>query len=422
VLPIIGLLTTLLVAAPASEASVKAYVAAWRGELPEARAHAAAALAKDPGDGPALLVAACVEIEEGHFLAAGALAAKLAAIKPPPPEAEVIRLLAERRRSSPTERMEDSLASAWKAAGRPDLGKTGVMRLVAESAPQGMQAIPGIEPSELRRRSRSDAFLVGPMASPYKFPERETNVYEAYGKWRAVRKEEALVLARAPESNSLTLNTCLYPWLEKGQEARRRVATALERALPTNGYPILALTLDGSANEAPLTGPELDALEAAARLPEFGRSLHAVQIELVRALREVDRVHAELMVSELLASCPGPPLFELDLARRAKATQDPALGKRAAAITETVGRRLQEHGTMLDVMVGFVLRGIGAELRGVPARDADMEKAETWRMRIDAATAASGVLAWPLPTRWRQWDPEREVQFLSQLADSPMPP
>jgi hypothetical protein len=425
VLPIVGLLTTLLVAAPASEASVKAYIAAWRGDLPEARAHAAAALAKDPGDGAALFVTACVEIEEGHFPAAGALAAKLAAVDPRPPEAEVIRLLAERRRSRPSERMEESLSAAWKAAGRPDVGKAGLVQQLREGVPEGVTVLPPLDPIEVSKRPAADVILLSQLVAPllreWKDQRPANDVLEAHVKWMGAQAAKALALPGAPDSNSVALNACVLRWLDD-PEGRQRIKAALALAMPDNGLPGLAVALDGTVDAASLTGPELDAIAAATSQSKFGWPYRAINAEHARAVRPLDSAHAELLARELTGRCGPISLVPITLAHRAEATRDPALRIRASAVTEAVGRRMAESGTLLDVMIGYVLKRSAAKQRGDLEREAKDENAEKWRVKLTTASSAAAVYSWPLASLWRQWDPEREVQFLSLLADAPMPP
>jgi hypothetical protein len=320
--------------------------------------------------------------------------------------------------------MEDALAEAWKAAGRPDLSTAGVLARIREGIPAGADLLPSVDPGAIRRLSPGDAFFLGPLVHPLGlgWPERKvprgelSSLLATNARWAELRSRDALAFARTPDSNPMGLNLCAYRALGD-PEARRRVGASLLRSLPGDGSVRLALAVDDTSPDAALTSAELDAVEAAAASPGFAWPYRAAFRDVLTAARKVDPAHAELLARVAFAYCLPPSLSPVTLARRAETTKDPALRARAGRAADAVGQRLAASGSMLDRMMGFVLRGSAAASLGDPGRDAMLTEAEVWRQRLGAAGESAAIQFWPLPSIWRQWDPEGDVRLLERLAE-----
>lgn len=397
------LLTAALATAGGGDAHRAAMLEAW-GDLGAARAEVEAALAKDPKDPTALLVAACVELEGGKLEAAEARTRELAAVWDGP-QPKVLLALVQRRRERPAESLRDALAPAWKAAGRPDVG--------AKPLP-GIDELWAATPEELTPEPRAamtpgERFLFGPIGISRRAPD-------------------AVAASVHPEENSRTLNHELLGFYFRSEGppdaeaavAVERVGRALVSSDPANGYWELAAWSAAAPGDAPLALSDLDRLERAASRPgfEFPRAL--LLVELRELARRFDPEHGACRAG-LAGLGLGAPLIALQM--RVKATTwsgpDGARRKqRVAKVTMAIGRELAGSRTFLERLVGFTLVVHGARLTGdsriVAKAQADAKAARDWYHHAMDASKRAGQ--WPFSAMCREWSPD-EVEYFGRFLE-----
>lgn len=391
--------------AASGDARKAAQLEAW-GELAAARAEVEAALARDPKDPTALLVAACVELEEGDLPAAEARTRALAAAGPRP-QAKVLRALIERRRRLPGEPLRDALAPAWNAAGRPDLQAS---------------ALPGVDES---------LWLGSPAPRTDGGPHEQRTPGESllFGGWDpAKRRAEALAAAVHPEQNAAVVNQEILAALHAGEGPRDaeaeaailRVGEALAGVAPDNGYWEYIAWLGSGGGVAPLSAEDLDRLTGLAARPRF----ELPRADLLRELRSLaarfDPEHASCLAG-MANLRMGPALVALQ--RRAEATSWDGPGgaerkARTAAVLVTIGRRLAASRTYLERMIGVGMVLQGAKLAGDRSASARAEReAKRERSRHQRATAAAKKAGtWPFSSLCADWSPD-EVGWFERYLD-----
>jgi hypothetical protein len=108
-------------------------VLAVRGDRAAAEARLKPLLAGSDPDWSTIHVAACLAIESGDLDRAAAFSKRLRATDAG--HADVIDGLVDGRRKRATERVNEALARAWKAAGKPDLSTHQLAHTAASELP-----------------------------------------------------------------------------------------------------------------------------------------------------------------------------------------------------------------------------------------------------------------------------------------------
>lgn len=353
------------------------------GDLPGARSSAEHILARDPADGPALLLAACVALRQGDLAAADGYARRLARLDPVPAEAPVLTALVARRRVKPAEPIHEALGAAWREAGSPEPKRQLLRDTMARALDGG--AIFGIDRKALAKLPPGEAWLVE----------------EATGGAGPIFAEGARVkeLERSAGKNGFLVNLVLL-----GRPTRQDVSgllRALAAARPDDGAIALAIALQGGPGpSAPYSPAELAKLEAAANAPRFGLSAAEWrQLEegfAAQAATAVKRGHRWLARMAAVNGAIGLSI-PCTLARdRADATTGPARERAARALLR-MGRRFGESPLRLDQGMGILLESWATTaLEDGPAIAAAQEKRLRWAAESDAQLWALGSWSWPL--------------------------
>lgn len=382
--------------APTGDVRRAAQLEAW-GDLAEARAEVDVALARDAKDPGAVLVAACLDLEEGKLDAARARA------EAPPlaelPQARVLRALVERRRAHPEEKLRDALAPAWKAAGRPELN-------AAE--------IPGLGEEDIS---------LGGMARPLAAARRiQTSAADRYLFVDPVDPVDRLEVARLADRNPRVVNHQLvteFVWGDRlsvtvEREAARHAAASLLATDPENGYYAAIAVLVDSPAGAPLRVEDVERLEEAVRRPRFELPRAQLVAEARALARKLDPEHAEcrgLLATLRMATPLGA--FQARIESIDLGQEGASLKVRAANAAAEAGRRMATSRTLMERMVGLSLLRSGAKLSGDPHR-AEEAKRETdasldWYRAVTAAARRGGT--WPLSSICADWSPDEVTHF-----------
>src|SRR6266568_2836212 len=374
-----------------------------RGDARAARAETIAVLTKAPADGPALFVRACLELETTGPAAAEPYAARLEQVASSPPQAAVLRQLLSRRTTTPAEPIEDALAEAWKAAGRPDLRTSPLLPEV-----DGWHVIPKVEPQVLKRMAAPERLLF------------------AYGDNAQDRFRAAALAADRPERNPLVVNLDILEavapyeplpveYQKVAKQVAMRVVPVVSVTDPANGYLTVAAWLASGSADSSMTGDDLALLEDAVARPRF----ELPRRELLEQLRTLAN-HLEPRYGDLWAcsAALGSPLPVNRLSQRAESTRDPALRKRAGLLVSAVGKRLVCAGTLLERMFAVALASKGAKLAengaAMEAIRADVDRSQAAMRSMTDGKKMLGT--WPFAHPWREWDADREIEHFERFA------
>jgi hypothetical protein len=398
------LLVASLVSAATALGGQHAAILYLRGDVTAARDETTAVLAKSPAGAPALFVRACLELESAGPVAADPFVTRLERLPSPPPQAAVLRKLVARRRSAPSEPIYDALGEAWKDAGRPDLSSVALLPPLEswmEDLVPPLPSGPGT-PSPQER-------LVFTWAMP---PER---------------LKVALQAAEQAEANPLVVDleilAAVMPRKEvpSGQNASRvaeRVGRIVTAADASNGYLAVAAWLALGEEDQPISDGDLATLEAAVSKPRFEVPRRTLLEQLRSMAARVTPQYSELRArSASLATAV--PIFHLW--KRAEATKDPALRRRAGLVMGVIASRFACSGTVLERMLSAALAGKAAALTGLLGREEiriALEPLDAWRRSMSDAQKRLGT--WPFSGPFREMDVTSEVPRFERLV-GPMP-
>lgn len=404
----LALILTVISGATATPTAEHAALLHMRGDVAAARAEIEAVLAEHPTDASALFTAASFEIEAGDLTAASRYVSKLERLSPAPPQARVLAALIARRQRQPQERIDDALIEAWKKVGRPDLASSPLLPPLESWATEIMP--PELGP-DFRKRMSAAEQLVFAYDGP---PNGRQHLKVAFD------------AAMTAEKNPLAVNieilaalTFFEPMPDEHRDDARRVADRVgpivAAADPTNGYLALAAWLSSGSNDTPMSVQDLALLEKAVAKPRFEVPRHEMSTELQQMASRVDAKHGAMRAR---MAALGVPVPLIRLWKRAEATQEPALRRRAGDLLAATARRLEPSGTMLERMLALALADVGAKLSGDERRIASV-RAEVARGRasMNAMREEQKRLGtWPFAGPWRDWDPAREMEHFERFA------
>jgi hypothetical protein len=365
------------------------------GDFAAARQEVHEVLVQHPSDASALFVAACLALEAG-FSGAEEYVSALERLSPPPPQAAVLRALIARRRLSPGEPIDDAAILAWKTVGRPDLASSPLLPPLAS----GISSPPKIPASTRQAMTAGEQLIFGEGGDPDQ-AERLALLASAHPEQNllVVNIEILSVLTYAPKDPEMA---------EKRAAAAGRVGPLVSATDPGNGY-LALLAFLASDPADPLSARDLDQLEEAIGKPQFKMPRQRMLGELKSTAQRLDLRYSEIHARMAALRIPVPLVA---LWKRADATTDPVLRRRASALLMAAGKRLEASGAFLERMLAMVLMTHGARLSGDEHLLAETRsRAQQVREALDAMRAAHARFGtWPFARWFRDLDPEQELE------------
>jgi hypothetical protein len=365
----------------------RAAQAATAGHMEDARVAITKALAGAPGHPPALLVQACIALEEGNTREAASALERLRAAAPARLEHVFLeQLLAYRKRDS-SSGWGAAFLAAWAEVGRPDFE---AQHLLSDTP---LDAHDGELLKELWRGISS-------------VPARRVLALAA----QPIDSEQARwLLEQLPELEDVALfiaalNVLSHEALPEGFRAVTSIKLRRQLSLLTEIHPRsmqlrLLSYLWGTSEEAPLNGSDLATLSALSELPLWREtSLENTFLSARQILRESGYPNAGRHASTVAALSITDRGSYL-LRKRANVTRGGlARGARSplGGILSNVGARMAGNSTLMERTLGLLMVQQGAEDAGDP--DA-MKKAATLLDELYSAQAAwrrAAVDRWPL--------------------------
>jgi hypothetical protein len=370
------------------------------GEMTHARKELLAALANKPDDAAALLVLACLELEENHHPEAREVITRLQAVLPERPEPKLLELLLAHRQRARSSSLGQAFIDAWAALGRPDFEHSPLLPDADSSLPDDLEA----EEAAWRRANSAASRLTLLLASETLSEERASWLLQ-----QVPTLDEPALLAAV--SDTLSRHTSLPPAFrqEAAPALRQRLARLVE-ATPHSMQPRLLLLLVGTEAPTPFSARDLEELDALSTLPSWRDTSYTRTFQEARQhLRELG-VPAPTERALLVAGRSTGSSSALLLLRRAEAT-----GKQLSEderrwmgrMLWRIGTRLADSSSYLEHTVGLLLMESGAEDLNDRCGEAE---ASTRQDELSASVLASYKAAldrWPLPSLRREMEEAR---------------
>ena len=384
------------------------------GDLVQARKQIEEALTQNPDHAPALLLQACMALEEGDSQAVEAALVRLRAAAPERLEAEMLtRLLAHRTRA-PAMGWRRAFLLAWTELGRPSfLDSTWLMPEVELPAtrdymPEVVEARPASAPVRL-------ALVLAMPALP-----------EEDARWLvehlSVLKDPALVQAA---SVRLLVNELPLSLRTEAHAAVRRRLAQLVEASPGAVQPRLLLLWAEAPDWDLLSREEMEALEAIAALPRWKETSFMQTFLEVRARLQEAGVPNPGMNALRVARMANNTWGVLLLAQRAEVTRSyllPSARHRLGRILWNIGSLLQQDSMVLVRNTGLQLMSQGAADMGDEAESERAGKALEERLGMLRGSEDAALERWPLPSLWEEVAEARarnEWEHWRELAREP---
>ncbi|RKH07322.1 hypothetical protein D7X74_33080 [Corallococcus sp. CA047B] len=381
----------------------------WVDDLPGAQKRISDVLEDAPGNPAALVVQACLFLEQGDLEAATRTVARLDAVAPRQPETHILQELLEERRRTPVPGWSESMRRAWVDAGAPDLEKEG---LATNLTPRTLPLSPTVWENTRSAEERFVAMLAD-------------GGTEDQERWLADHLSEL-------QDRGLMFSALEYfqPREDRPPEVRARARQVLRKRLAPlaavetreSELPLMLLLVDTSL-EAPLTQEEMAALERLASLPLYtGTPMSQLYADAERRLRASGVTHpgAGPFMAAVMSIHTAAPFW---LLKRVDVTKDRLSAEermRLGRSVWTLGGRVASGPTLLEHQLGFRLMEQGAELMGDEAQRA--LAASELRQGEAIRTASNQILItrWPLPSLFREWMKEsvaHEWEHLGRLVE-----
>lgn len=378
-------------APPSSEAVRHTRLAALAlasGNLVEAKQRADSALEEAPRHAPALLVRACLALEEANAAEAQEALRRLDAVTPGRMETRLLELLLAHRQRTPATGWRQSFLDAWAEMGRPDF-KDSPLLPVAEDTYE----MPRIGVESWRGAPSAPARLVLSLASPTLTEEQSRWLLEQL----PTIEDPVLLLAASRKLQDALPATARR---DAAHVPRHRLEASVE-ASPRSMQPRLRLLLADTDTDSVFGAEDLEALEVLSTLPVWKEtSLHPTFVETRERLKQAGILHpGERAFSVVMLSTSDRGLHVLS--QRAAATRSqltPGSRQRLGRILWNIGSRVAEQPTVPERVTGLQMMMRGAE---------DMQDEEKQRHighRLDkvhaalAALRAAALERWPLPS------------------------
>lgn len=381
----------------------------WVDDLPGAQKQIADVLEDAPGNPAALVVQACLWLEQGDLEAATRTVERLAAVAPRQPETHILQKLIEERRRTPVPGWGEAMRRAWVDAGAPDLEKQGLATNLT------LRVVPLSPTVWERTRSAEDRFVA--MLADDGTEDQE--------RWLADHLSEL-------QDPRLMLSALQYfqPREDRQPEVRARARQVLRKRLAplaavetrASELPLMLLLVDTSL-EAPLTQEELAVLERLASLPLYtGTPMSQLYADAERRLRASGVTHPGAgpfmaAVMSIHTDAPYRLLKRVDVTKdRLSAEERIRLGRSVW----TLGGRVASGTTLLEHQLGFRLMEQGAGLMGDEEQRALAASELRQGEAIRAASNQILIARWPLPSLFREWmkaSVAHEWEHLSKLVE-----
>ncbi len=387
------------------------------GDFPRARKQLAEALVQAPLHAPALMLQACVALEEGDTQGALEALARLESAAPGRVETALLQRLLAHHTHTPELGWRQAFLQAWRELSRPSFMDSPLL-LPELASPKARAPIPS---DAWEHAPSTPVRLALVLASP--------TLSEQSARWLVGQlpalEDAALVHAACVALLSAQLPPALH------EQARAGVRLRLIRLVETSPQvmqPRLLLLWAEAPEWAALSERELEALEVIMALTTW-KDTSFTQTFL----------EARTNLKEAGVSNPGEGGFAVALwsnthwatfllMKRAESTRSqllPAARHRLGRILWNVGARLNQQSTVLERMTGFQLMAAGATDMGDGVERERVRGAMSVASELFNAAAQAGLERWPLPSLWEEvaearargeWDHLREFAGLPEGA------
>ncbi|MFL5355314.1 tetratricopeptide repeat protein [Archangium sp.] len=374
----------------AATPSQRAAQAAAAGELTRARQELSAAQAEASNNVPALLVLACLELEENHLSEAREVIARLRAAAPDRPEPEFLERLLAHRQRAPSSRWGNAFFESWAALDRPDFRHSPLLPDEDSLSPDDPEA----EEAVWRQTPSAPIRLTLALASPELSEERARWLLQ-----QVPTLEDPALLAAA--SDVLSQRSLPAALRDEAVSALRQRLTRLVEASAPSMQPRLLLLLAGTEAQAPLDARELSVLDELSGLTPWKDTSYTRTFQTAREhLREAGVPHPGARAFLVAERATGAHSALL-LLRRANATREKLSEDERrwmGRMLWRIGSRLTETSSYLEHSVGLLLMDFGADdLRDSCGQaEASIRQDELSASAIALDKAAPG--RWPLPS------------------------
>ncbi|MCY1032954.1 hypothetical protein OV207_15895 [Corallococcus sp. BB11-1] len=381
----------------------------WVDDLAGAQKAITHVLEDAPGNPAALVVQACLFLEQGDLDAATRSVARLDAVAPRQPETHILQELIEERRRTPVPGWSEAMRRAWVDAGAPDLEKEGLAtNLTMWTAP--------VSPTVWERTESAEDRLVAMLA------DDGTEDQERWLADHLLELQDPRLMLSALQYFQHREDRQPEVRARARQVLRKRLAPLAAAEARESELPLMLLLVDTSL-EAPLTPEEMAALERLASLPLYTRTtMSQAYADAERRFRASGITHPGAgpfmaAVMSIHTAAPFWLLTRVDVTKdRLSAEERMRLGRSVW----TLGGRIASGPTLLEHQLGFRLMEQGAELMGDEAQRA--LAASELRQGEAIRTASNQILItrWPLPSLFRDWMKEsvaHEWEHLGKLVE-----
>ncbi|NVJ19543.1 tetratricopeptide repeat protein [Myxococcus sp. AM010] len=337
--------------------------AAATGQRVQAHEALAAALKLSPQHAPALLVKACLALEEGQDTEARDALRRLEAAAPGASEAKLLARLYELRRGSGMD-WQQAFRQAWVDLGQPDFQQSALLPGATPLPPD--PAIAAAAKAAWERAASDDVRLMLALGSP-----------------RLDADKALFLLRQVPRLEDPSLFVAVMDVLRgealpqsSHDEARavfRQKLEALAAAHPRAMQLQLLLLLGDTEPGSEMSAAEMDRLEQVAALPVWREGVFTRTYEEARKLLEGSGVPDVSATAMAVAAHSVTDRGSWVLRTRNVGTRgalSPEDRKRLGRITRDIGARMAEQPTMVERMVGLqLIRGGAQELGDEAGRE-----------------------------------------------------
>lgn len=367
----------------------RAAVAVAARDFSAAKVELAATRSLSPEYAPALLLGACIALEEKNAREAEEAIARLQAVVPEHMETRFLEKLLAHRQRTPQAGWKQSFVDAWAELGRPDF---------KDSALLPEFEAPEMDEQAWQRASTPSARLAVSLASSPLSEEQARCALQQV----PLLEAPVLVLAVARKLDDEAVPTALR--VEGASIIQQRLtslATAQPRSMQLRLWLLLALT----PPEAAFSEEDFQRLEDVASLPLWREDSFAQAFDELRAtLRRAGVPNAgDRAFSVVSSAMTGRGLRVLS--QRAAATRSqllPGARQRLGRILWNIGSRVAEQSSLVERVTGLQLMARGSE----DMRDDEKRQHADKRMDevLDAIAAARSAAPerWPLPSLWEE--------------------
>jgi tetratricopeptide (TPR) repeat protein len=359
------------------------------GDRVKAREALAQALKVAPDYAPALLVQACLALDEGNELEAGAALERLVALAPRSPEVQLLERLRELRKVPGTS-WQQAFREAWVSLGRPDLQKSKLLPGAVPLPPDPADA--EAEKAAWERATSDDTRLVLALAARRLDEARLDFLLKQVPRL----EDPALYLAVMDTLRGVTLPEAQAT---EAAKAFRAKLEALAKAHPDSLQLQLLLLLGDTEQGTPMSAAELDALEKLVAMPAWRTTSFAGTYQQARQ-RLVEAGVADpsaMAMAVAMRSINDRGTWVLRTRNiGTRGVVDAEGRKRLGRLTRELGARLAAQSTLMERMTGLQLTRSGAQDM---QDEVGVKLAVTQMDALEAGLAAfrkTAMVRWPL--------------------------